>query len=509
MARQHHENFPVASFLLPAQARGQIVALYRFARGADDMADDPATPPEQRLEGLMRLDAALQGQSQEVPAWAEPYLALCREGRCNAQDGRDLLYAFMSDQRQTRCASWQGMLEYCRYSATPVGRGFLALCGENKADGAALAALCTCLQLVNHLQDIGGDYRVLGRIYLPADWLAEAGVAPEHLAAPKASAELKQVIQRVLTQMEPLLAEAERLPDSVRSRRMALELRWVLAVVRRLHQRLGAEDPLAARVAPGWAGKLAALWSLVLPSAQVRPRSNFYWPMRMALGQQKSALMALHGFLRAVDNAADDVGGSKEALLAWREESARLGRGQALTPQGRALLPFIEKYHLDCGQLQEVVAGCLMDAEGVMAHPTPDQLTLYCERVAVVPGRLVLAILGAKGAQANALAHALGQAFQRTNMLRDRAEDAASGRQYVNPTELREFTQATEQYYAQAAMLLSEMPRFSLITVRLMRDVYWRLFCRVSGCHDPHHLRLPTLPYLLWRRARYGMGCRT
>lgn len=509
MARQHHENFPVASFLLPAQARRQIVALYRFARGADDMADDPATPPEERLEGLKRLDAALQGQVQAVPAWAKPYLALCREGLCEAQDGRDLLYAFMSDQHQTRCASWQEMLEYCRYSAIPVGRSFLALCGEEKADSAALAALCTCLQIINHLQDIGGDYRILGRIYLPADWLAEAGVAPEHLAASTASAELKHVIQRVLMQMEPLLAEAERLPDSVRSRRMAVELRWVLAVVRRLHQRLGEEDPLAARVVPGWAGKIAALWSAVLPSMRTRPRSNFYWPMRMALGNQKSALMALHGFLRAVDNAADDAGGSKEALFAWREECARLGRGEALTPQGRALLPFIEKYHLDCGQLQEVVAGCLMDAEGVMAHPTSDQLTRYCECVAVAPGHLVLAILGAKGAPAEALAHALGQAFQRTNMLRDCAQDAASGRQYVNPTQLREFTLVTEQYYAQAATLLSEMPRCSLITVRLMRDVYWRLFCRVSGRGKPYSLRLPTLPYLLWRRARYGLGCRT
>ncbi len=510
MARQHHENFPVASFLLPARARRQIVALYRFARGADDLADDPAIPSEQRLKALECLDAALQGQTQEVPEWAESYLSLCRKGQCHAQDGRDLLYAFMSDQRHTRCASWQEMLDYCRYSAIPVGRSFLELCGEKEADAAALEALCICLQLVNHLQDIASDYIMLGRIYLPADWLLEAGVEAEQLGASGASMDLMRVIRRVLTQMEPLLAEAERLPASVRSRRIALELRWVLAVVRHLHRRLREEDPLAARVAPGWKGKLEALFSVVLPPARPRLRSNFFWPMQMTGGGQKAALMALHRFLRAVDNAADETMDSQAALMVWREECARIRCGEAVTKEGRELLPFIARYRLDVCQLEEVVAGCAMDAEGVMTLPDPQRFAQYCERVAVAPGRLVLTILGVGGAQAEALAQALGHAFQRTNMLRDRLEDAARGRHYVSPSELKEFTAVTERYYLQAAALLAEMPRCPLMTVRLMRDVYWRLFCRVTtGCRTiPFMHHLPVLPYLLWRQVRYGLGFR-
>ncbi len=249
MSCRRNENFPVASLLLPGSVRPQVRALYDFARGADDMADNPDVDAPTRKHRLQALDHVLAGDSGvSVPGWMQPYADMCQSGVCDPQDGRDLLHAFMRDQEITRCASWEQMVGYCQYSAVPVGRSFLALCHETQADPEALAALCTCLQLINHLQDIQGDYRQLGRVYLPADWLEAADVQDSELGESSSSDGLRAVIDRVLHAMKPLMETACQLPATIRSRRLQLELRWVLGVVRALHVRLGACDPLAQRV---------------------------------------------------------------------------------------------------------------------------------------------------------------------------------------------------------------------------------------------------------------------
>lgn len=501
MLRRHLENFPVASLLLPASLRGDILALYRFARGADDVADDPSQLPQARAGILQAVDAALQGVEVPVPGWAAPYLALCRTGRCNPQDGRDLLHAFLQDQTVTRCPDWPSMLGYCRYSAFPVGRSFLALSGEDAADGEALFALCACLQLLNHLQDIKGDYVTLGRIYLPSDWLEEAGVQEEELAASHCSEGLRQVIDRVREAMLPLMAQAATLPQGIRSRRLRLELRWVLAVVRSLHKKLGREDPLVQRVKPGWYGKLRALLRVLWNPPELS-RSSFYWPMRFAPALQRRALFALHRFLRAVDQAADAPGGGQEALERWQWECALLRRGQAATPEGKALLPYIERFSLDVGLLEEVTAGCAMDAAGEMQNPPSETLVLYCERVAAAPGRLVLAVLGYREPEAEALASALGQALQRTNILRDEAEDEAQGRRYFSSARRAEFMESIAAYFAEAETLLRQMRPKAPLAVLLIRDVYWVLFCRLQAARAP----LPKAflpPWLLCRSLYY------
>ena len=470
MARHHRENFPIASRLLPQKARSGVMALYGFARAADDLADDPALSPAVREKALRDVDNALrEGKTQGTPPWAHGFMALC-----DARDGRDLLSAFIADQTITRCESWEAMLDYCRYSALPVGRSFLALCGEAQADTEALFALCACLQIVNHLQDIRDDYRVLGRIYLPGDWLREADVAEEELGATQCSDGLRQVIDRVLLAMRPLLERAHELPRSVHSIRLRAELRWVLAVLRLLHRRLGREDPLAARVAPGKAGKLHALLLAALPSPY---RSSFYWPMQLAGGDKRRALRALHGFLHAVDNAADAPGADKATLVAWERECHALRKGEAHTREGRALLPYIRRFHLRIEDLEAVVQGCRMDVDGTMHRPSPAVLTAYCERVACAPGRLILAVLGQRDEAAAALAFSLGQALQRTNILRDEAEDAVWGRCYFAPSARAEFIRQTEGYYREAGALLARMRRRDLLPVRLMRRAYWRKFC--------------------------------
>lgn len=218
--------------------------------------------------------------------------------------------------------------------------------------------------------------------------------------------------------------------------------------------------------------------------------SSFYWPMRLAAGkEERAALFALHGFLQAVDDAADGADAGEGALARWQRECVLLRGGEASTAEGKALLPFIHRFGLDVAWLEAVVGGCMMDVSGGMRMPSEEELTLYCERVAVMPGVLVLAILGHRGEAAEALAQALGQALQRTNMLRDAGEDAAIGRVYFPPQAREEFIVATEAYYQQAAQALARLPAQNLLPVVLMRDVYWRVFCRVrngqsSGSHQ-------------------------
>lgn len=499
MARHHQENFPVASRLLPRSCRQEIVALYRFARGADDLADDPAVAPPARAAALRHVDDALRGAGDpaDAPDWAQPFLALCRDGCGNAEDGRALLAAFIHDQTVLRHADWEAMLEYCRGSALPVGRSFLALCGERQADASALFAVCACLQILNHLQDIRQDYTVLGRIYLPARWLAEEGVPEEALGHPYASPGLRRVIDRTLAALRPLMEEAHTLPRSIASRRLRMELRWVLAILRQLHDALGRHDPLARRVAPGKAGKLRALLAALLPERKAR--SSFYAPMRMAASGERAALFALHRFLRALDRAADMPSAAQAALDGWRAECAALRAGRPTTVEGRALLPFMERYQLPVAWLEAVVDGCAMDLDGQMRQPDPARVALYCERVAVAPGQLVLAILGERGAQADQLAHALGQAIQRTNILRDEWEDAALGRRYFHAADREAFIHATALLYAEADTLLLALPSRRLLPVRLMRDVYGRLFDRLRASRAAPTRQPADMPWLYMR----------
>ena len=158
MSAAHYENFPVASFLLPRAQRTAIVAIYRFARAADDVADEGDAPPAARLAGLDRFERALDAIAAGRPPSAAPFAALAAAIDHHAlplTPFRDLLSAFRQDVVTHRYASWPALLDYCRRSANPIGRLLLRL--HRHDDPAALAwsdAICTALQLVNFWQDI-------------------------------------------------------------------------------------------------------------------------------------------------------------------------------------------------------------------------------------------------------------------------------------------------------------------------------------------------------------------
>ena len=137
----------------------------------------------------------------------------------------------------------------CNRSAAPVGRFLLDLHGGGRNGYTAADALCNALQVINHLQDCQEDYRLLNRVYLPCDWLAEAGAAVEDLDRPRTTPALRHVIDRMLDATDSLLAIAQRLPTELKSRRLGMESSAILAIARLLVQRLRAGDPLAGRVA--------------------------------------------------------------------------------------------------------------------------------------------------------------------------------------------------------------------------------------------------------------------
>jgi len=267
------ENFPVASWLLPAWARGHVMAFYAFARAADEVADAAHLTAADKRRQLH--DFAVQLAAGPAGATAsrgsdEVVLALRNSLQTTAVSVRhaeDLLRAFVWDVDHPRTPDWAALRAYCDLSAAPVGRYLIELLGGVEGDDfSASDCLCAALQILNHLQDLKDDFRVLNRIYVPADWMADEGVAESELGGAACSPGLRRVVERMLDGVDDLLIAAKPLPGALRSRALAREAAGILAVAQGLAQALRARDPLAGRVAlsrPHMAVRFVwgALWS--------------------------------------------------------------------------------------------------------------------------------------------------------------------------------------------------------------------------------------------------------
>ncbi|HKX37070.1 MAG TPA: squalene synthase HpnC [Burkholderiales bacterium] len=181
MSVGHYENFPVASLLLPAKHRGPIAVIYRFARTADDFADEGDDPPELRLAKLEDYRSKLFHPDAGDPLFRAVH-RIIGEHSLPRQLFADLLDAFSQDVTRKRYATYAEVLDYCRRSANPVGRLLLHLFKRTtESELAQSDAICTALQLINFWQDADIDY-ARGRIYLPQDEMAAHGVGERHLA---------------------------------------------------------------------------------------------------------------------------------------------------------------------------------------------------------------------------------------------------------------------------------------------------------------------------------------
>ena len=255
------ENFPVASWLIASDLRPVILAFYRFVRAADDVADHPELSPKQKNELLNGLEDALCGRRADPEA--EPLRQALSERSLSPRHALDLLEAFRLDTRKNRYANFDELMDYCRLSAMPVGRFVLDVHGERRELWPASDALCSALQIINHLQDCGEDYRRLDRVYLPRTILDAHGARVEMLAAPRASSALAGAIAELARNAEGLVQQGAALGPRIAGRRLALEIAVIHGLARRLAGSLQRRDPLSANVRLGrfefaWFGGVAA-----------------------------------------------------------------------------------------------------------------------------------------------------------------------------------------------------------------------------------------------------------
>lgn len=227
MAVHHYENFPVASLLLPPRFRAPVALIYRFAREADDFADEGDAPDAVRLGQLERFREQLRKIDRGQPPDYEWFAALSRviwDHRLPVSLFYDLLSAFSQDVTIKRYADFSAVLDYCRRSADPVGRLLLHLFGRASPENLERSdSICSGLQLVNFWQDVEIDY-AKGRVYLPREEMERYGVTERHIAERRSDDAWRALIQFQIERARAMLLRGAPLGRALPGR-IGLEIR--------------------------------------------------------------------------------------------------------------------------------------------------------------------------------------------------------------------------------------------------------------------------------------------
>ena len=254
------ENFPVASHLIAPRHRATVLAFYTFARAADDIADSPTLSAADKIARLDLFEETLLGRSEGVASALPLRAALARTG-LTARHAQDLLVAFRMDAEKLRYANFDELLHYCRYSAAPVGRFVLDVHGESPSTWPANDALCAALQIINHLQDCGKDFRDIDRVYVPQDMLARHGATTEMLGASRATPALRACLAELARKNADLVALGRTFSPQVRDFRLRMETAIIGQLANKLNGWLVERDPLSQSVHLSKAG---GLWQALL-----------------------------------------------------------------------------------------------------------------------------------------------------------------------------------------------------------------------------------------------------
>lgn len=513
------ENFPVASLLLSRELRPVVLAFYRFVRTADDIADAPALTADEKLRHLDALETALvQNDRSEPAAWG---LAQTKaEHPAAVEQARVMLQAFRQDATKRRYADWRELVAYCERSANPVGRFLLRLHGESEAADAPADALCTTLQILNHLQDLGPDRERLDRIYLPVPWMEQAG-GEDRFFAREPSSRRRAVLDAALDRTDALLDTADALLSRLKSRRLTAESGVTIALARRLSTKLRLADPVLGRVALGPADFARGFGSGILRAAGggsrddvltraavARSGSSFKLGMSSLSGERRRAINAVYAFCRAIDDIADGAAPAAEkarALAEWRREVETLSEASN-SPIGRELAWAVERFALPASELHALLDGMETDATERVRLADDNALDRYCRQVAGAVGVLSVHIFGVP--EARDLALGLGRTLQLVNILRDIDEDAAMERVYVPLSRLRnaasdepatalvhrpdfvaactDLAEQASQGFKAADVALAGLDRARLRPALLMAEAYRAIFerMRARGWHE-------------------------
>jgi squalene synthase HpnC len=523
LATHHYENFNVASWLLPKELHQHFYNVYAYCRWADDLGDEvPETA--RALELLdwweLELDACYDGRP------SHPVFIALRETlvgkKIPKQPFADLLKAFRQDQTVKRYPTWDAVLDYCVYSANPVGRLVLYVCGYCDEERQRLSdATCTALQLANFWQDVSRDLEK-GRIYIPLDAAAAQGLHESDIVERRFGERYIQLMKDLIGRTRALFAEGMPLAKMVDGRlSVDLEMfsRGGLAVLDAieamgydtLHHRpavgkgkqvrlLGRamvlhliaknskSDEIAEVSAVAGAQRAAPQSSTPLPESYEEchriaraSHSNFYYAFSLLPKPKRDALAALYAFMRLVDDVSDEDQGllaKQRGLAKWRAALDEAATGHSQVFDGTAVMPLpseasygeaevlpalvdtMRRYKMPVRYLHDLISGAEMDLT-VRTYPTFDRLREYCYRVAGTVGLTCTHVFGFHDPRALDLAEKLGLAFQLTNIIRDVHEDYAAGRVYLPEEDLQRYGVSAQDFGRSGATLgVRELLRF-------------------------------------------------
>ena len=248
--QQKDENFPVAFRLFPKRYRKMVNCYYDFARQADDIADAPDLLPKEKSAQLDMLENVLYGEKNFPTAYAaaaklrEMFLAYGFDFSLATA----LLTAFRQDAQGFKYQTWAQLVNYCQYSAAPVGRFLLALYNESPSTYQPASILCTVLQIVNHLQDAGYDAKILKRVYFPEKILHKYKVSESDLVKAETSPSLRRAADNLLARVEKQLEEAAVLPKVIKSIPLRIETFVIINLTKIMITKLKKKDFLAEEI---------------------------------------------------------------------------------------------------------------------------------------------------------------------------------------------------------------------------------------------------------------------
>jgi squalene synthase HpnC len=497
LATHHYENFNVVSWLLPKELHQHFYNVYAYCRWADDLGDE--VPDRQRALELLdwwerELDACYLGKPSHPVFVALRETATVKD--VPKQPFADLLRAFRQDQVVKRYSDWDGVLNYCVYSANPVGRLVLYLCGYRDEERQRLSdATCTALQLANFWQDVARDLEK-GRIYIPLDRAAVHGLSEQAIVEKKFDARYVSLMKELIEYTRALFEKGKplaRMVDGKLSVDLEMFTRGGLAVLDAiekmgydtLHQRpvvskMKQVRLLGRTLLKHWVDSDGAK-GLVLSMEQQfgkhqsekciadsydechriarQSQSNFYPAFFLLPKPKRDGIVALYAFMRLIDDVSDegaDLAVKQRGLAKWRaaldqaitgqeqmiDGSAAVASPLASVPGAEQILPAlvdtVERYQMPSRYLHDLISGAEMDLT-IQEYPSFERLKEYCYRVAGTVGLTCTHIFGFRDPRALEFAEKLGLAFQLTNIIRDVHEDYTLGRVYLPEEDLLHF----------------------------------------------------------------------
>jgi squalene synthase HpnC len=531
LATHHYENFNVVSWLLPRKLHQHFYNVYSYCRWSDDLGDE-VSDSARALELLDAWEDELQLVYREDRSPAHPVLIALRETvrekSVPIEPFRDLLRAFRQDQRVNRYSTWEEVLDYCVYSANPVGRLVLYVCDYRDEERQQLSDhTCTALQLANFWQDVSRDLEK-GRIYIPLDSLQAHGLTEEDIVVRRFDERYVRLMKSLASRTREFFAAGAplaRLLDETLRVDIELFSRGGIAILNAieasgyntLEHRPALTKWTKVRLLGGalvskWGGSAAGRESSLPPKvieknvadqgaagahaselgsrpsatddAEIRSsyaecsriareaRSSFYLAFFGLRKPKRNALCALYAFMRLVDDVSDEPGdleSKRRGLARWR---AVLDEAVSGNTTSHGVLPAvadtISRFQIPTRYFHDLILGAEMDLT-IDSYATFDRLSEYCYRVAGTVGLTCLHVFGFRDPKAPDLAERLGLAFQLTNIIRDVRSDYEMGRVYLPQEDLDRFDCRAEDFCGPVTGKLRDLLEFEAARA-------WRLY---------------------------------